>query len=209
MKDYSKVFIPLIYIGVVTFMVMITLFVVNRVNVFLKEDKLYNYALHDVFEDDIIPVMKTENDSIVRPYIDNNVKIGRYFYDYESNNQKQEDSLIYFENTYLQNTGVDYVNSESFDVVSVLDGEIIGIEDSEIYKKIVTVKHSDSLVTIYSNLENVVVDVGYKISQGEIIATSTASSVSDDNSMLHFEVMFKGDYIDPENLYTLKVSDIQ
>ena len=46
-------------------------------------------------------------------------------YDYESNNQKQEDSLIYFENTYLQNTGVDYVNSESFDVVSVWKKSVI------------------------------------------------------------------------------------
>ena len=55
----------------------------------------------------------------------------------------------------MQNSGVDYVSANVFDVVSVLDGEIIGIEDSEIYKKIVTVKHSDNLITIYSNLENV------------------------------------------------------
>ena len=209
MKTYTKLFIPFIYVGVITFMVMISLVVVNGVKAYLKEEVNYKYTLDNVFEDDIIPVIKTETDSIVRPYIDSEVKIGKYFYDYESENSRQEESLIIYEDIYMQNTGVNYVNEEDFDVVAVLDGEVIGIEDDEIYGKVVTIQHNDNLVTTYSNITDVIVNVGYKVTQGEIIATSSVSSLSNNKSMLHFEVIHKGDYMDPENLYTLKVSDIQ
>ena len=107
----------------------------------------------------------------------------------------------------MQNTGVDYVDDEEFEIVSILDGEIIGIEDNEIYGKIITVKHGDNLITRYCNVNNVLVSVGYKVSQGEIIASSN-SSVFDNNEMLHFEVIYKGNIIDPENLYSIKISEL-
>ncbi len=209
MKTYTKLFIPFIYVGVISFMVMITMIVVNGVSSYLKDKVEYKYTLDGVFEDDIVPVIKTESDYIVRPYIDSNVKVGKYFYDYESSNDRQEDSLILYENIYMQNTGVDYISSEEFDVVAVLDGEVIGIEDSDIYGKILTIKHNDNLITTYSNISNILVSVENSISQGEIIATSCKSAISNNDAMLHFEVIHKGDYIDPENLYTLSVSDIQ
>lgn len=209
MKTYTKLFLPFIYIGVIIFMVLISLVVFNGIGSYLKENVNYRYTLDGVFEDDIVPVMKTDSEFIVRPYIDSNVKVGKYFYDYESNIEHQEESLILYENIYMQNTGVDYISDDDFDIVSVLDGEVISIEDSELYGKILTIKHSDTLCTVYSNIDNILVDIGSIVSQGEIIASSTKTEISNNNSMLHFEVIHNGDYMDPENLYTLKVSDIQ
>lgn len=209
MKKYIKLYVPLIYIGVVILMVVSTMSVMNAVRKYLRDDSKYSYTLDNVFEGDIVPVMKSEVDMIVRPYIDENVKVGKYFYDYESDSTKQENSLILYENVYMQNTGVDYISSEDFDVVSILDGEIISIDDSEVYGKIISIKHNDNLISTYSNISNINFDIGYKVNQGEIIGTSKVSDISDGKSMLHFEVSFKGDYIDPENLYTLKVSEIQ
>ena len=209
MKTYTKLFIPFIYVGVIAFMSLVTLVVVNGIKSYLKENVNYKYTLDGVFEGDVVPVIKTETDSIVRPYIESKVKVSRYFYDYESDNQRQEESLISYENIYMQNTGVDYSCEEEFDVVSVLDGEVIGIEDSELYGKILTIKHSDNLTTVYSNVDNILVTVGYKVSQGEIIGVSAKTDISNNIPMLHFEVIHKGEYMDPENLYTLKVSEIQ
>ena len=81
MKTYTKLFIPFIYVGVIAFMSLITLVVVNGINSYLKENVDYKYTLDGVFEDDVVPVIKTETDSIVRPYIESNVKVTRYFYD--------------------------------------------------------------------------------------------------------------------------------
>ena len=109
----------------------------------------------------------------------------------------------------MQNTGVDYVSDESFDVVAILSGEIISVEDNDVYGRVISVRHNDNLISVYSNVDNSSFDIGYKVSQGEILGSSKVSEISDDKYMLHFEVIHKGDYIDPENLYTLRVSDIQ
>lgn len=210
MKKYSKIIIPSIYVGVIGVMVVSCLLVVSGVKNFLNERKDYDYTLDKVFIKDTIPVSKNENNMIIKPYTNDKVKVYSYFYDFEGDTKKQLDSLIYYENTYMQNNGVDYSNDEEFDVVSILDGEIISIEDNAIYGKVVTIKHNDNLKSVYSNVKNVLVNVGYKISQGEIFASSDTYKVDTKvKSLLHFEVYYKDNAIDPENLYTMSVSDLK
>ncbi len=210
MKNYKKLLIPSIYIGVVLFMVISTTIIVNGIKSYVNGGVNFNYTLDGVFDDDIKPVMGSNVDAIIRPYISENVKIWKTFYDYESDEKNQENSIISFENTYLQNTGVDYSCNEEFDIVAVLDGEVIGIEENEIYGNIITIKHNDNLITRYANVDNILINVGYKTSQGEIIATSSPSKIDANiKSSLHFEVEYKGDLMDPEKLYTLKVSDLE
>ena len=210
MKRYGKVFILSVYIGIVIVMVLSVLLVITGVKNFLTDKEEPNHVLDDYFSD-ISPVMKTEtNGNVIRPYLNDKVKVLTYFYDYKSDDKKRESSIINFKNTYLQNTGVDYYLDEDFDVISIMDGEIESIEDSELYGKVVTIKHNDNLKTIYSNIKDVLVNVGYKISQGEIFASSDNSKIyNDDKSILHFEVNYKNENIDPENLYTLKVSELE
>ncbi|MCI5879211.1 MAG: M23 family metallopeptidase [Bacillales bacterium] len=210
MKKYSKIIIPSIYVGVIGVMVVSCLLVVSGVKNFLNERKDYDYTLDKVFIKDTIPVSKNENNMIIKPYTNDKVKVYSYFYDFEGDTKKQLDSLIYYENTYMQNNGVDYSNDEEFDVVSILDGEVISIEDNAIYGKVVTIKHNDNLKSVYSNVKNVLVNVGYKISQGEIFASSDTYKVDTKvKSLLHFEVYYKDNAIDPENLYTMSVSDLK
>lgn len=210
MKKYSKIIIPSIYVGVIGVMVVSCLLVVSGVKNFLNERNDYDYTLDKVFIKDTIPVSKNENNMIIKPYTNDKVKVYSYFYDFEGDTKKQLDSLIYYENTYMQNNGVDYSNDEEFDVVSILDGEVISIEDNAIYGKVVTIKHNDNLKSVYSNVKNVLVNVGYKISQGEIFASSDTYKVDTKvKSLLHFEVYYKDNAIDPENLYTMSVSDLK
>ena len=210
MKKYSKIIIPSIYVGVIGVMVVSCLLVVSGVKNFLNERKDYDYTLDKVFIKDTIPVSKNKNNMIIKPYTNDKVKVYSYFYDFEGDTKKQLNSLIYYENTYMQNNGVDYVCSDEFDVVSVLAGEIISIEDNDVYGKVVTIKHNENLTSIYSNIKSITAKVGYKISQGEILGVSNKSSLeSSDKNMLHFEVYYKGNPIDPENLYTMSVSDFE
>ena len=209
MKKYNKLFIPFLYIGVIGVMVMCVLVVISGIKSFVIEKPNLTYVIDDVFSD-ISPVVKTESNTIIRPYLSDKVRVGKYFYDYESDEKKQESALIYFKNTYMQNNGVDYVSEEDFDVVSILDGEVESIETSEVYGKVITIKNNENLKTIYANIEDVTITVGYKVAQGEIIGKSTPSKINNDNlSTLHFEVLFKNEKIDPENLYTLSVSELE
>ena len=208
MGKMTKYLMPTIYIGIVIVMVISSMFVVSGIKSYISDKPIKNYTLEDVFSNDVLPVIKHETDIIVRPYTSESVKVGRYFYDYESNESKQIDSIIYFENTYMQNNGVDYVSDKDFDVISIMDGEVESIEDNQIYGKVVTIKHNDNLKSVYSNIKDIMFDVGDMIFQSDIIGTSNKSKFNDE-SMLHFEVYYKGEVIDPENLYTMKVSDFE
>lgn len=210
MNKYSKILLPTFYIGIIAVMVLCATLVVSGVKTYLTNREEMKFTIDNVFDEDTTPVVKTETDTIVKPYIAESVKVGRYFYDFESDEKKQEKSLILYEDTYMQNNGVDYVDSKNFDVVAILDGEVISIEDSEVYGKVVTIKHNDNLKSVYSNVDGVLVSIGYKVHQGEIFAMSAKPKLqSDYKSMLHFEVFYKESAIDPENMYTLSVSDFQ
>lgn len=210
MGKYYKFLLPTFYVGIVAVMVVSVLLVVTGIKNYVNESNNMKYTIDSVFEDKVEPVNKNSSNAIVKPYVSENVKVGRTFYDYKAEAKKQENSLIVYENTYMQNNGVDYVSDEEFDVVSVLEGEIIGIEDNDVYGKILTIKHNENLISVYSNIKNITAKVGYKLSQGEIIGTSNKSSLeSSDKTMLHFEVYYKGNALDPENLYTMSVSDFE
>lgn len=210
MNKYSKILLPTFYIGIIVVMVLCATLVVSGVKTYLTNREEMKFTIDNVFDEDTTPVVKTETNTIVKPYIAESVKVGKYFYDFESDEKKQENSLILYEDTYMQNNGVDYVDSKNFDVVAILDGEVISIEDSEVYGKVVTIKHNDNLKSVYSNVDGVLVSVGYKVHQGEIFAMSAKPKLkSDYESMLHFEVFYKESAIDPENMYTLSVSDFQ
>lgn len=210
MNKYSKILLPTFYIGIIAVMVLCATLVVSGVKTYLTNREEMKFTIDNVFDEDTTPVVKSETDIIVKPYIAESVKVGRYFYDFESDEKKQENSLILYEDTYMQNNGVDYVDSKNFDVVAILDGEVISIEDSEVYGKVVTIKHNDNLKSVYSNVDGVLVSAGYKVHQGEIFAMSAKPKLqSDYESMLHFEVFYKESAIDPENMYTLSVSDFQ
>lgn len=211
MKKYSKILIPTIYLGVIAVMVMSVILVLSGVKSYISDKPIYEWTLDNVFDEETMPVVKENNEVIIKPYLSENIKVLRYFYDFETEDEKKQmNSLIVYGETYMQNNGVDYYSDEEFDVVSILDGEIISIEDNDIYGKVVTIKHNDNLISVYSNVKDVLVSTGYRVSQGEIIATSDKSKIDKDiNAMLHFEVKYKNNVIDPESLYTLSVSELQ
>lgn len=45
---------------------------------------------------------------IKRPYQADGISLIKNFYDYKSEEENQQNSLIYYDGTYLQNSGVDY-----------------------------------------------------------------------------------------------------
>lgn len=210
MKNISKMFLPIIFFGIVGVMVVSVVLVISGIRSYVVEKPKYDYTINDVFMSDVMSVVGESNNSIIKPYISDNVSILRYYYDPSSDSKKQESSIIYYENSYIQNTGVDYSSLDEFDVVSILDGEVINIEDSLIYGKVLTIKHNDNLISVYSNVKDVLVSVGNTVSQGEIIATSNISKIDNDNiNLLHFEIIYKNETIDPETVYSLNVSSLQ
>ena len=210
MNKYSKYLLSSLYVLVTCVLVVCVVTVVNGIKSYIVEKPNYNYALNDVFMSDIMPVSKTSDDFFTRPYNIDNIKITSSFYDDKAEKEKQESSILFYKDTYIQNNGVDYSSEDDFDIISAYEGEVVSIEDNEIYGKVITIKHNDNLKTTYSNVKNVLVSVGYKVSRGEIIATSNKSVIDPSiKSLLHFEIIYKDTYLNPETFYTLNVSSFQ
>lgn len=166
-----------------------------------------DYVNKTVIEEDI-PVINT-SDMIIRPYLVDDVSILKNYYDYKSEAENQEKSLIYYENTYLQNSGVSYGREATFDVVSILDGTVTSIKEDQNLGKIVEVTHSNDIISIYQSLSEVKVKENQEIKQGDIIGTSgTCNIESDLNNHLHFEMIVKGAIVNPENYFDKKISEI-
>ena len=149
--------------------------------------------------DTVIPVISTST-SIIKPYTNNDVKIVNNFYNYQGDAESQQNSILYYENTYMQNSGVDYAMDSEFDVVSILDGTVIKVEENDILGVIVEIRHTNDLISIYQSLKDVSVKVDDKVVQGQIIAKSGTSNINTSlTNHLHFELYHKGMVVNPED----------
>lgn len=166
------------------------------------------YVNKETIDQDNVPVIGT-NVTIARPYNDANVKILRTFYDYKADQSKQQSSLIFYENTYMQNSGVDYGYDKAFDVLSILDGTVVDVKEDNVLGKLVEIRHSNDLISEYQCLDEVSVKANDTVSQGQVIGKSGACNIAKDlNNHLHFELYYKGAVVDPETFFDKNLKDL-
>ena len=109
----------------------------------------------------------------------------------------------------MQNSGIDYTNSEEFDVVSILDGTVISVDEDEMLGKYVEIRHSNDLISTYQSLGNINVKVDDQVTRGQVIATSGKNNLYKDvENGLHFELSYKGSYVNPNDYFMKKVQDL-
>lgn len=165
----------------------------------------YTYVMNALLED-VTPVINTTNKEIKKPFNNDTVKISKYFYNKDDDAKKQEQSLIYYENTYMQNTGLLYASSEEFEVVAVLDGKVSNIKEDNILGMVVEIEHDSTLTTVYQSLGKLNVSVGQVVKQGDIIGVSGTNNLEKESGYsLHFEVIYNGSLMNPEEFFKLKI----
>ncbi|MBD9085662.1 M23 family metallopeptidase [bacterium] len=171
----------------------------------LEEDTNY---VNDTIFDEVVPVVASEK-KIARPYKDGEVTILKDYYDYQADETTQEKSIIVYQNTYLQSSGVSYGGKEEFDITAVLDGKVISVEDDETLGTTVKIEHENNIVSIYQSLKDVAVKVGDQVSQGDIIAKAGTNNLSKDfGNHLYFELIINGQTVDPENYYDKNLNEL-
>lgn len=211
MKRIKPLVIPMIY-GVCVIAFLFCMYFAGKLsNNFLFKDKnVTNYVDGEIVSeyDNDIPVVSTSS-IIVRPYLDSNVSIYKTFYDYQDEINNQENSIILYEGTYMQNSGVDYTSDNSFDVISILDGTVINVYENEILGTSIEIRHNNDLISVYQSLSDVIVKEGDNVIQGQILAKSGLSNINRElNNHLHFELYYKGTIVNPEEYYNKSVDEL-
>ena len=199
---------PVLYISLI-FMLILGLFFTSQAMKSDVEDSLSDVTyVSSVILGDIVPVVNTEA-TVSNPYVLESVKIKRYFYNAEDDIDRQKESIVYYDNTYMPNTGVDYVNEEKFEVVSILDGTIIDIKEDELLGKIVEVRHENEFVSSYAGLSEISVQKGEAITQGTKIGTSGTNKINESlGNHLHLEIYKNGVNVDPLKVIGQKLGDL-
>ncbi len=187
-------------------LLLVTLFTISEYK--MRDKKPTNdYVNKTIFENEI-PVV-AEQKKIIRPYIDSTINIATNYYNSKDDETTQQKSLILYENTYLQSTGIDYQADYDFDVVASLDGVVITVKEDNILGKIVEIKHENNIITSYQSLSEVLVNVGDEVKQGTLIGKSGTSNLQKNmGSHLHFELTIDSKNVDPEEYYDKELVDI-
>lgn len=213
MKSVKKIFVPTIYLIAILSVVGCILLTIRSINKYLTESEKFDYSINGLIDNEVKPVQGEDNTKnnvkVIKPFRNEKVTIGRGFYDFEGEQTNQEKSIIFYENTYMQNSGVDYVSDEVFDVISVLAGKVISVDTDEVLGNIVKIEHDKNIITTYQGIDKVALKVGDVVSQGTIVGVSGKSLVNSNyTTSLHFEVNYKGELIDPEKFYSLNVNEL-
>ncbi len=146
-----------------------------------------------------VPVINS-TEMIINPYISDKVTIGKNYYDYRATEEEQEKSIVKYDDTYMQNSGIDFISDETFDCISILDGEVISVSDDETLGKVIKIQHDNNYTSIYQSLSEVVVKKGDKVIQGQIIGKSGTNKIDSPlGNHLHFELYINGQMVNPRD----------
>mgnify|MGYP004554406529 CR=1 FL=1 len=173
-----------------------------------KKQENLEYVSYEILTDNIMPVSKEEQTTgnttldIVKPYQDENVKVGKNYYDYKEEEKSQEDAIIYYKNTYMQNTGVDYTNDKDFEINAIGDGKVISITTDDITGTTIKIEHNNNIVSVYQSVKHPQVKEKDEVKKGQIIATSGTNNINSDlGTHLHFELYKDNILVNPENFF--------
>lgn len=181
--------------------IVASIFVVTK-NMQKEEEDNTDYVINTVTEEEVPVVKETPSATYLAPFIGDNVKITNNFYNIKGTEEEQQNSLLYYENTYIKNNGVVYSGEQEFDCIASADGTVLEVKEDEILNNVVYLKHGDNITTIYYGLKDVNLKANDEIKQGDIIGKSTSNKFSLDKNSILFEVQKEGKGINPEEFLT-------
>ena len=172
----------------------------NEENIELNHNSIIDNSI-------ITPVIEEVETYVLNPYIGENIQEQIGYYDYKGEKQEQENSIIQFGNTYLQNTGITYTSQNEFKVVSIMDGEVTKVYENELLGNVVEITHNN-IVCVYQMVNDVKVNVGDNIPSGFEIANSGTSKLLPTGYNLHFEIIKDGKIENPKSIIGTNTKEI-
>lgn len=208
-RKLKKITIPVIYGLALTVFTLSIYFIQKTFNkqTFESNEEM-EYVDKEIVNDEIYIPVVVQTNIIMKPYLNEEVIISKSFYDQNSEIEKQENSIIYYENTYIQNSGIDYKHPNQFEIISILDGTIIEVSNNELLGTTVKIRHENDLVSTYQSLSQVNIKVDDVVIRGQVIGTSGTSKIYSTESNLHFELTHQGKNVNPEEYYNKSTDEL-
>ncbi|WHY77424.1 M23 family metallopeptidase [Neobacillus sp. WH10] len=166
-----------------------------------KKNETPAVEVNKTFENFKMPVVKAD-EAVVK------VK----FYDFNAKAEDQEAALVFYNNSYLQNTGIDLAmkNGETFDVTASLSGKVIRVEEDATLGNVIEIEHDKGIVTQYQSVKDIKVKVGDQVKQGHAIAKAGQSLFNEKaGTHVHFEIRKDGVAVNPTSYFEKPLNTLQ
>ena len=207
----KSLLIPTLYV-LVLFVITVGVYFTKKSFDKKENEELFdniNFVSNTILNRSIPVINSVSDEKIGKPFINESVKVAREYYDSNLSDEEKEKAIVLYGNTYMQNTGIDYVMDDTFDVVSIYEGTVIDVMDDELLGKTVKIRHNSSFISVYQGLANIEVKKGDIVVTNQKIGTSGFSKLNESlGNHLHFEVYQDGKIINPNNVYNKKLGDI-
>ncbi len=134
------------------------------------------------------------------------------FYDFQGKAEDQEAALVFFNNRYEPNQGIDITtkNGESFDVTASLSGTVTRVEEDATLGNVIEIEHDKGVVTQYQSVKDIKVKVGDQVKQKQVIAKAGQSLFNAKaGTHVHFEIRKDGVAVNPTNYFEKSLSTLQ
>ncbi|PLR85450.1 MULTISPECIES: M23 family metallopeptidase [Bacillus] len=177
----------------------------------------YDYSASDVpgrsASDEPAVEVNRSMENFVMPVTDpDSVVIQKQFYDYEGDAEDQEAALVFYDNTYHPNTGIDIAmeNGETFEVVAALSGTVTKVEKDSLLGNVIVIEHDDEIATQYQSITDIGIEVGDKVEQGQALAKAGQSLFNKDAGVhVHFEIRKQNEPVNPLDYFNKPLSTLQ
>ncbi|MRH43951.1 peptidoglycan DD-metalloendopeptidase family protein [Aquibacillus halophilus] len=134
------------------------------------------------------------------------------FYDYDADSEDQLQALVLYNNKYYQSKGVDIASAdgEVFDVTASLSGTVTEVKEDPLLGHVVKIEHQNGIMTYYASLQDVLVETGAKVKQGDTIGSAGQNLFSQaSGTHVHFEVRKDDAPVNPEQYFNQPVSQLE
>ncbi|OLO42301.1 stage II sporulation protein [Alkalihalophilus pseudofirmus] len=200
----KKWMLPAVYLGAAAIVLSAFFLMQNQDNTALESDPIGVTQPSgdgiEVHEGDAIPVTSA-NEVIKMPVAnESEVDIVGYFYDYNASAEEQQAALVYYNNMYYQNKGIDLAqeNGESFEVTAALSGTVVKAEKDPLLGHVIEINHDNGVITHYHSLEGLEVEEGSSVKQGDIIGRAGRNLYNAEADVhVHFEIRHNGEAVNP------------
>lgn len=159
--------------------------------------------------DDEAVATGAKSDRMIQPAT-GDVAVDMKFYDDNASSEEKEATLVQYGNTFNPHTGWDFASkdNQTFEVVAALSGTVKSVATHPLNGTEVIVGHEGGLETVYQSLDDVKVEEGDRVEQGDVIGMAGRNKVEKDaGTHLHFEVREDGTPVNPENYLNQKTGD--
>ena len=205
-RKLKRFVLPLLYLTFTTSIFLLVIILGSNSDFGERE---YKYST-TVLRDNEIPVTnidETKSTDITSPVDSNEANIAVHYYDSKGTEEEQKSSIIYYENTYLPNTGILYTSDKEFTVKTVFEGKVKEINDNEFFGKVLVVEHTNSLKTYYYGLNDIEVSLGDEITSGTVLGIAKNNEIMNNKKSFLLEVYHNNELLNPEKIIGTKITD--